>query len=399
MKRFTNQQIKSLPSKKAPYLLSEPGGLYVRVHPSGKKTWLYVYSLDGQRKWHRLGEYPHTDLSDARAKLRDALKLRDRGKDPAEEKLKKKIERQQAPTVKELVQEYLQKHAEPKKKTWKEDKRCLEKDVVPAWGKRKAKDITKRDVNLVLESVVARGAPIQANNLFEKIRKMFNFAVAKGILEHSPCVGIEPPTKREPKDRHLSEKEIKTLWDGLDNAPMSDEIRRALKLILVTAQRPGEVIGLHSSEIEGRWWTIPAARSKNGKAHRVYLTNRALELIGKKEGFIFESPKGKKPIAVNALAFSLRRSFKIDEKTKKARLPMAHFTPHDLRRTAATFMASLGFGIVVEKVLNHTDRRVTAIYDRYGYDKEKRAALEAWGRKLTRIITSQKQAKVVHLGR
>ena len=86
---------------------------------------------------------------------------------------------------------------------------------------------------------------------------------------------------------------------------------------------------------------------------------------------------------------------KPDPKTKEVKLALEHFTPHDLRRTAASHMASLGFGVVVDKVLNHIDRRVTAIYDRYDYDKEKRQALEAWARKLEGILSDKKPDNVL----
>jgi integrase len=393
---FTDKGIRGLKAKEKPYVLSDDG-LYIRVLPTGRKVWMHVYSVDGKRRWYKLGVYPDLSLADARVKLRKVKGTLDDGKDPAEEKQRLAQERRAALTVEELCQEYLEKWAKPRKKSWKEDKRCLDKDVIPLWGKRKARDITKRDVILLLESIVERGAPVQANNTLEKVRKMFNFAVERDIIQHSPCQGVRPLTKKVHKDRNLSADEINTFWSSLSGCPMSDKIRCALKLILVTAQRPGEVIGLHTSEIDGQWWTIPAERSKNGKAHRVYLSPLALELIGDRKGYVFESPKGGKAMDVNALAFALRRSFKPDEKTEKAALNLEHFTPHDLRRTAASHMASLGFGVVVEKVLNHTNRTVTAIYDRYDYDAEKKRALLAWERRLKEIITGEESTKVVQM--
>jgi integrase len=244
---------------------------------------------------------------------------------------------------------------------------------------------------------------------------MFNFAVEKDIMEHSPCFGVKKPTKTEHKDRVLADAELVIFWNGLDRAAMSHEIRRALKLILVTAQRPGEVIGMHSDEIDGNWWTIPSERSKNGRTHRVYLTPMALELIGKKQGYIFESPRPikvdgqeeiPKPMDVNAIAYAVRRNVeepkkntgnKDAEKEKrsedaatKKKLIMEVWTPHDLRRTAATNMSALGFSDeVVDAVLNHVKKGVIAIYNRHRYDKEKKAALESWERKLASIITGK----------
>lgn len=112
-------------------------------------------------------------------------------------------------------------------------------DVLPLWGIRKAADIKKRDVVLLLEGVVERGSPIMANNTLEKIRKMFNFAVERDILEFTPCYGVKKPTRQEYKDRVLTDKEIVTVWSGLETAGTTEEMKRALKLILVTAQRPG----------------------------------------------------------------------------------------------------------------------------------------------------------------
>ncbi|MGD0845349.1 MAG: hypothetical protein ABSA06_13435 [Geobacteraceae bacterium] len=117
----------------------------------------------------------------------------------------------------------------------------------------------------LLEGIVDRGSPAMANNSFQIIRKMFNYAVEKDILPYTPCAGIKLPSPKFVRDRVLNIVEIKTLWYCLDSAAISDEIKRALKLILVTAQRPGEVIGMHASEIEGKLWTIPAERSKNKK--------------------------------------------------------------------------------------------------------------------------------------
>lgn len=88
-----------------------------------------------------------------------------------------------------------------------------------------------------------------ANNSFQVIRKMFNFAVERNILPFSPCNGLKLPSPKLSRDRALSEREIGTLWHNLDDCAISNEIKAALRLVLVTAQRPGEVIGLHTGEI------------------------------------------------------------------------------------------------------------------------------------------------------
>lgn len=393
-------------------------GFGIRVYPSGRKTFFYQYKADGQRRFMTLGDYPAITLKKARdiyhAEMSKVKALRRGSKDGLDPVLENKKERERCKTeeacyknslsVKGLVEEFIEKHSMNNKKSWKEDKRCLEKDVIPLWGSRKAKDITKRDVVLLLEGIVKRGSPVMANNALEKIRKMFNFAVERDILEFTPCYGVKKPTKKEHKDRVLTEVEIKTLWSTLNTAGMSSEIKRALKLMLVTAQRPGEVLGMHENEIDGNWWTIPAERAKNGKAHRVYLTSMALSLIGdiNGKGFIFITERSKKPIENNAAACAVRRNLEWPIKDSgdnwiygddgkpltENRLLVDKFTPHDLRRTAATGMAQLRFpDEIIDAVLNHVKRGVVAIYNRHGYNDEKQQALEAWSKKLIEITT------------
>ena len=347
------------------------------------------------------------------------------GNNPATVEEDKKIELEAAPTVKKLAEEYIERHAMANKKSWLEDQRILEKEVYPSWGKKKAQDITKRQVNDLLDKVVDRGSPQTANNIFKIIRKMFNWAVEKDRLKISPCLGVKAPASITAKDRALNTAEIKAFWHSLvnPNISMTVEVRQALKLILLTAQRPGEVAGLHTREIDGDWWTIPAERSKNKKAHRVYLSPLALEIIAEaiteavaakeraeirkarevdqdlkavtkqtnKEysGYIFPCPHYSKDKSIerHALSKALKRNESEDGSTT---LGITSFTPHDLRRTAATFMAESGeLDEVIDAVLNHSKQGIIKVYNLYRYDKEKQNALESWERKLLSIIAEK----------
>lgn len=406
--KFTDVYIKNLKPEAKKYYKREAHGFTIRVMPSGAKTWLFIYTLDGKRREMNLGHYPQVTLADARIKFGQAYELFKNGKDPATIEQDKKTERRNAPTISELVDEYLIRHAKKFKRSWQEDERVLKREVVPAWGKRKAADIKKRDINLLLEEIVDRGAPVMANNTFKIIRKMFNYAVEKDLLPFSPAAGVKLPSPKVERDRVLSEEEIRTLWNNLSSASMTEHTRRALKLVLVTAQRPVEVTGMHSSEIDGRWWTIPADRAKNGRTHRVYLTDMALELIGEVNGsYVFPCPHESKhkPMSRHALSRAVVNNCpsgcvndceictngdcKADGRLlqDKNKLGIAHFTPHDLRRTAATSMAPLKImDEVIDAVLNHQKTGVIKIYNQYRYDEEKKAALEAWEQKLISIV-------------
>jgi integrase len=403
---FTDTMIRKLKPEEKKYVRGEGNGFTIRVMPSGVKTWLFVYSIDGKRRELSLGSYSDTSLESARRKFEDFRKKVKSGIDPSAEKKQAVNERRLAPTVADLVKEYIEKHAKINKRSWQNDERLLNKEVVSIWGNLKAGDIRKRDVVLLLESIVERGSPGMSNQTLKIVRKMFNFAVERDILQHTPCTGVKALAPNNSRERVLNEAEIRAFWSNLDKGIISDEIKRALKLILVTAQRPGEVIGMRTAEIDGRWWTIPTERAKNGRSHRVYLTDLALGLIGDTEGkdFLFPCPhKDKiKKIEAHALGVAVRRNLAwpiTDSKGKplfdadgkpatENKLGVDQFTPHDLRRTAATFLAEMGtMDEVIDAVLNHAKQGVIKVYNQYRYDKEKQMALEAWERKLNSITT------------
>lgn len=410
---FTDTMIKKLKAADKKYIRGEGNGFTIRVMPSGVKTWLYVYSIDGKRREMNLGNYDDgkgVSLETARDKFDAAKKKVRNGIDPIAE-LEEQLEtKRNALTVEKLVDDYIKLHAKKFKRSWEKDAQILNRDIIPLWGKRKAEDVKRKDVVSLLDGIVARNAPIMANNTFAVIRKMFNWALEKGKLESTPCLGLKLPSPRVECDRVFSEKEIGVFWESLERTDlnMSVEIRKALKLVLVTAQRPGEVIGMHTNEIDGHWWTLPAGRSKNGREHRVYLTDTALDLIGpikvldketkemKPKGYIFKTPltKKDKPIGETALPIAVMRNLNypvIDEKGKPAtenRLGVDPFTPHDLRRTAATFMSQIGcMDEVIDAVLNHKKKGIIKAYNKNKYDTEKQAALTEWELKLSCVLS------------
>jgi integrase len=405
MEQFTDKMIKALKPKDHIYDVREKNGFTIRVFPSGVKSWAFLYTYNGRKRRMTLGDYKTMSLAEARIKHGDAYKmLKSEEKDPAQVQQLEKAENRDSSTISGLIEEYIEKWAKPRKRSWKEDKRLLDRDVKPVWGKRKAKDITKRDVVLLLEDIVKRGAPIAANRAFACVRRMFNFAVERDIILATPCTTIKAPSKENQRDRCLTSEEINAFWHALERAPMSVATKIALKLQLVTAQRKGEILGAEWSEInlETRWWVIPDNKAKNGIHHRVALSELAIELINElkklsgKSRWLFPSDTNRSHMRGESIGKAVRRS---DEQVfEKAKIK--HFTPHDLRRTAATHMTEMGISrLVVSKILNHVDSSITAIYDRHSYDAEKRNALEAWGKKLRQLIDSEQPAgNIIDLG-
>ena len=401
--RFTDRSIAALKSKTARYEVWEDGrtGFGVRVAPSGRRSWVYMYRFAGRPRRMTLGTYPEVSLADARVANAKAKQKLARGVDPGSESVAARRAERSAETVAELIDEYLEKHARPKKRSAAEDERCLMKDVHPRWGNRKAKHITRRDVIVLLDRIVDRGSPIMANRLLAVVRRMFAFAVDRDIIEVNPCLGVKEPGKETRRDRVLSEAEIKAFWAGLDKAGMTDQVRLALRFLLVSAQRRGEVIEAQWSEFDlpNTLWTIAAERSKNGVAHAVPLSPLAMDLlatiraVGGESRWLFPSPKGgDRPIIRTSVNHALHVNDDVDG--------LGDFTPHDLRRSAASHMTALRISrLTVSKILNHTDRGVTAIYDRHSYLPEKRHALDAWGARLQEIVSAEPAASnVVSLG-
>jgi integrase len=361
------------------YLDDTLTGFGVRVHHTGRKAFFVRYDLGTGRKRLTIGTYPTLSLADARDQAKDILGRVARGEDPQQEK---RADRH-AITFRQLAEQYLELHAKRRKKSWREDERILEVDLLPAWKRRKAKDIGRRDVAELLDGIVERGAPIMANRTKALVSKIYNFGLGRDLVDHNPCLGVPMPAKAKQSDRVLSEDEIRSLWQALDG--LDPVMAATFKMRLLTAQRGVEVLSMRWEHIDGAWWTIPAEVSKNGLTHRVPLapqTQQLLEqlrpLTGDSE-WVFASPRkpGAHITAVQKAAERLVRETGVE------------FVPHDLRRTAASCMTSVGISrLVVSKILNHVESGITAVYDRHSYDAEKREALTTWADKLELIVAN-----------
>jgi integrase len=268
----------------------------------------------------------------------------------------------------------------------------LNKDVLSVWGHYKVQDIQRKMVIGLLDGIAERGAPIVANRTLAVMRRMFNFAMERDLIAHNPCYLVKPPGKESQRDRLLSMDEIRRFWQCLPLTPMREITRLALKLQLATAQRSGEVVNARWDEMDlhTQWWTISASQAKTAHTHRVFLSPCAMSLIEQIQALshhspcLFPSPRGvEHPMHPGALTHAMADSQGCFEGVE-------HFTPHDLRRTAASHMTRIGISrLVVSKILNHREHSVTAVYDRHSYDHEKQAALTQWGETLASIISEE----------
>ncbi len=357
-------------------------GFGVRISAQGRKSWVLRYRTNGRQRRLTLGTFPSLGLAAARVAARSALGDVARGDDPAATKQAE----QRAGTFRELADLYLEKHARRRKRSWRADERMLNVDLLPVLGATRAKDVTRREVRALIEAIAHRGAPILANRTLALLRKVFNFGLDDEFpgLEGNPCARITPPGVEQRRDRVLTPDEIKRVWTALDRVhPLTAAVFR---LRLLTAQRGGEVLGmqwdeLHLEDETDCWWTIPAERSKNKLPHRVPLSPPVVEILeglARTDGhWVFPSPTVKD----QRIRYSAKAMAKVRERSG------VDFVAHDLRRTAASMMASAGVNrVVIGKILNHAEPGVTAVYDRHSYDPEKRAALNAWGVRVEQIL-------------
>lgn len=425
---------------------SEVPGFAVKVLPSGRRVFIYQYrhggrggamrrvtigefrdpplietdSVDGARRAaanHRAavlrGEDPFKTLQDAKAAKVEAARREAEEQDSPEPK-----------TVNDLAREYLSRWAKKKRDGGAADKRALDKDVLPEIGTKRIGDVTRRDVVKLLDKIADRGSPVMANRAHALVRRLFNFALARGLLAISPVLKIERATET-PRERHLSPEEISIFCRGLEAAACEPGIKALLRFLLVTGRRKSEALFINAAEIdrEQNVWTLPGSRMKNGKDFILPLPPMALTILDEigadeKTGFYFVSERSAKPIDIKSpdagrarvpydprsIDHACRDLFMLRERSKKRGKPatvpplvgMTPLTPHDLRRTAATMMRSIGVSREdVKLVLGHAEDDVLGRhYDKYEGLVEKRRALAVWTAHLADLLKSKEESNV-----
>ena len=432
-KQFTEKAIAAAKPKDKRYYLREGRGFALQILPSGAKAFVYLFELNKNKGYVLLGHYPDCSLADARIIYNDAYKLVKKGIDPrahnkaVSEERKKLADEIEAKThslkqytfqsllddgipedfvpttVEQLIAVYYVLYSKENHglRTQRNFLYTAKSGIIPNMGKSLITDVRRKDAIALIQTIASR-APGQSGNVLKAGRQIFEYALLREWIENQPFLQI---TKAVPKampkvcDRVLDDAEVSQAWEAISKSPSSDSVKRALKMILVTAQRSGEVSQMHSQQINDRWWTIPAQVAKNEKEHRVFLTDTAMSLIGDRKGHIFPSERGTTGhVAVNTLAQAITRGYLSSEIVKvvgsreiKARkfpyFGMTPWTPHDLRRTARTNMPRIGVSDEhAEEILNHTKPGIIGVYNKYRYDNEKKIALLKWEALLLEIL-------------
>lgn len=368
-------------------------GLYLVVQPKPsdekkpvKKSFVVRYRAGGK---HRRMKLTTMVLKDAREAAREALSAAMEGGDPAgDREAKREARASDRDTVAALIKTYDKRHLSTLK-SGKTVKRELERHVVSQWGNRDIHDIAKRDVLDLLEGIADTGRGVTANRVRAYLKAFLAWCVNRDVIDRNPADGVKPPAKETARDRWLTDDEIRWFWRACETE--GQPWGHMGKLLLLTGQRLGEVAKMTDDEIRGDLWHLSADRTKNGRAHDLPLSKPALDVLADVKGIgdagLIFTTNGRSPVQ----SFAKPRDRLAAKMVELAGHEISPWGFHDLRRTCATGMASLGVPVrVTEAVLNHasgTGGGIVGVYQRHDYATEKRDALNAWANHLIRITT------------
>jgi integrase len=361
----------------------------LRLRQGGARTWIYQYKVGKQNRKHTLGNA--TVLSPAHARtmateLHAKVRL---GQDPSAEKIEGRV--RAGETMGAILENYLVfKRAQLKPRSMVELERHLRKNCKPLHALQLVK-IDRRAVAARISAVATdKGGPT-ANRVRAALSAFFVWCIGEGLLDANAVIGTNIH-EENPRERVLSDHELKRIWDALG----SDDYAQIIKMLMLTGARANEVGGLRWSEIVGDEIRLPSARTKNNRSHTIPITAAVREILDgcrRSDDVVFGRSQG-----FRGWAWAKER---LDKRIKAAGGELEHWTTHDIRRTVATMMADkLAVAPhIIERVLGHASGlgRIHTTYNRADYEVPKRIALEKWSDYVLAMLSGKQPAKVVQL--
>ena len=414
--KLTDLAMRALQPRAERYVEWFADGLGVRVSPAGAKTFIYWYSFEGRKRLMTLGPYPSMPVRDAIAAHATARASAQRGVDPAAKAATDKAERKAAhaaaqaiaarPTLRETFERWRAAELQPRVDTdgarlGRRDGGAVllaqfDRHVFPTLGDVVLDDVSRGAILEVLDRVKNSGKRRTASVLFSALKQMLDWCEARELVARNPMAVLRRAKtvgRHAVRTRALVDWEIRRLLHRLPLVDLHAVTVLALRFVLATGQRPGEVAGMRKDDLDaaGTLWTIPASRYKTGIAQRVPLSKHARALVAQAAAynfgsdFVFPSPRtALRCIDRHSLSRAVDR--KLGDATPEAdtvadgTLGLAPFTPHDLRRTCRTGLARIGVAEhVAEQVIGHRLQGMLAVYNQHEYLNERRAGLDAWG--------------------
>ncbi len=407
---FTDRALKGLPIPPKPlqldYFDGKARGLGLRVSYGGRKSFFAMYSNDaGKRQRVSLGEYGRLEdgkLSLAAARKRAKARLGEvaKDKDPAAEARAVRS----APTVQVLAADFIAMQRKRGRKSVEQQEKILARDVLPAIGDRKARDLTRADVKGVMDKITERGAPVLANRAHEVVRAMLNFGIEEEIygLENNPADRLGKHRNPEQgRDRWLTTEEIGVYWKALDGeAPGA---AAALRLCLLSAKRQSNVLGMRLDQLalDDRLWIVPAGTTKTGKAYNVPLATMTVGIIEARIADLVEAERrrakreSRNPETVTWLFPKLRKGegpagLTFIGKPHRAackRAGIADYTAADHRHSFATHCEQMGVSrLIWDGIMGHSQNGMADLYSGFDFAEQRLDCMEKWADRVAAVL-------------
>jgi len=380
---LTDTAIRTAKPKDKPYKLSDGQGLYLEVMPTGSKLWRLKYRHGGKEKRLALGAYPAVPLQQVRQRRTDARELLADGIDPSEQKkAAKQIEVVEGLTFEALAREW---HAYNTPRwaaaTASKAAAYLESDLLPALGKRPIRAVSRPELVELLRKIESRGAFNVAKKTRQWLSQIFRFGLAKGVVEGNPATDLDVVAAQAPRTAHhphVTFAELPELLSKCDAAKIHALTRHAIRLLVLTAVRPGELRAAPWAEfdLDAALWTIPAERMKARRPHLVPLPRQAVAALRE----VQEITGG------HALVFagSNNPERPMSENTVNKALRLAGYegrqTGHGFRHLLSTELNGRSYNKDwIERQLAHGDTdEMRGTYNHAAYVEQRREMMQTW---------------------
>jgi integrase len=384
----------AIPAGKAEALFFDDAlaGFGVRLRAGGKKVWILQFRVGTQQRRITIGSLQALDLETARTEARRLLAKAQLGHDPQAEKQEARA--QAAQTLKANIGKYLASKTDKlRASTARETRRYLEVHWKPL-HQRPLHIIGRGEISDQLDAIKAQRGASSSDRARAALSGFFVWAMKRGLVSSNPVAVTERPATPTSRDRVLTDGELVEIWQ----AAGAGDYEKIIRLLILLGQRREEVAGMVWPELSlpRKLWSLPAARTKNGRTHDVPLPDAAVRIIetvhrrndrqhlfGEGEGGFSGWSRAKAALDKRILVARQKAAINGDAK------PMPAWRLHDLRRTAATRMADNGVAPhVIESVLNHVSGHkggVAGVYNRSAYTDETRAALDLWAARVLKL--------------
>ena len=353
-------------------------GFGLRALQSGRRSWIYQYR-DEHKRTRRvaIGDVSAVSLDTARAVARRHAANVAQGANPSVQRKAK----QTAITLLSVTEAYL-RHAKARQRprSYKETERHLRHHAAPLHQER-AEALGRRDIAELLDRVAANSGPVASNRLRAALSALWTWGLRTGLIEaDSNPVAFTLKQVEKPRERTLTDEELRAIWKATDEAGDYDRI---VRLCLLTGCRREEIGGLRRDEVHDEQLKIGTERMKGGVAHEVPLLPAIADTLPVRPGGVFVF--GRRGTGFSGWSKAKRA---LDTKLAKAGHCMRPWTLHDLRRTFSTRLHDAGIEpLVVEALLAHKQHGVAAVYNRASFREVKRSALVHWHEILKQLMT------------